>query len=98
MGWSNNEDRRDHPSGSKRSAVFRSGERLAARDAGRPSEHESSGTPTTMPAIILPLRTPRLVLRDFVPGDFDAIHSYASDPDVTRFMFHGVRSAADTRD
>jgi RimJ/RimL family protein N-acetyltransferase len=51
-----------------------------------------------MPAIILPLRTPRLTLRDFVPDDFDAIHGYASDPDVTRFMFHGVRSEADTRD
>ena len=32
-----------------------------------------------MPSIILPLRTPRLTLRDFPPGDFDAIHSYASD-------------------
>ncbi len=31
-------------------------------------------------------------------GDFDAIHTCASDPDVTRFMFHGVRTAADTRD
>ena len=33
-----------------------------------------------------------------MPGDFDAIHSYASDPGVTRFMFHGVRTEADTRD
>ena len=33
-----------------------------------------------------------------MPGDFDAIHTYASDPDVTRFMFHGVRTEADTRD
>jgi RimJ/RimL family protein N-acetyltransferase len=47
---------------------------------------------------VLPLRTPRLTLRDFVPGDFDAIHTYASDPDVTRFMFHGVRTEPDTRD
>jgi ribosomal-protein-alanine N-acetyltransferase len=51
-----------------------------------------------MPPIILPVRTPRLTLREFVPGDFDAIHAYASDPDVTRFMFHGVRTEADTRD
>jgi ribosomal-protein-alanine N-acetyltransferase len=44
------------------------------------------------------LRTPRLTLRDFVHEDFDSIHAYASDPDVTRFMFHGVRTLADTRD
>jgi RimJ/RimL family protein N-acetyltransferase len=37
-------------------------------------------------------------LRDFVEGDFDAIHFYASDPDVTRFMFHGPRTPDDTRD
>jgi [ribosomal protein S5]-alanine N-acetyltransferase len=48
-------------------------------------------------ALILPIHTSRLTLRDFVPGDFDAIHSYASDPDVTRFMFHGVRTVEDTR-
>jgi [ribosomal protein S5]-alanine N-acetyltransferase len=33
-----------------------------------------------------------------VPADFAPIHAYASDSDVTRFMFHGVRSEADTRD
>ena len=33
-----------------------------------------------------------------MPGDFDAIRAYASDPDVTRFMFHGVRTVADTYD
>jgi len=37
-------------------------------------------------------------LRDFVEGDFDAIHVYASNPDVTRFMFHGPRTIEDTRD
>ena len=45
----------------------------------------------------IPLRTARLTLRDFVPGDFDAVHAYASDPDVTRFMFYGPRSAEDTQ-
>ena len=51
-----------------------------------------------MPSIILPLRTPRLTLRDLVPADFGPIHIYASDPDVTRFMFHGIRTEADTGD
>ena len=39
-----------------------------------------------------------MTLRDFTPDDFDAIHPYASDPDVTRFMFHGARTVEDTRD
>jgi RimJ/RimL family protein N-acetyltransferase len=47
---------------------------------------------------VIPLGTARLTLRDFVPRDFDAIHAYASDPEVTRFMFHGPRSVEDTRD
>ena len=47
-------------------------------------------------SLSLPLRTPRLTLRDFVPDDFNAIHAYASDLEVTRFMFHGVRTVADT--
>lgn len=47
--------------------------------------------------LLLPLRTERLMLRDFHPDDFQAIHAYASDPDVTRFMFYGPRSEADTR-
>jgi ribosomal-protein-alanine N-acetyltransferase len=46
----------------------------------------------------LPLSTARLTLRDFVPDDFDAIHAYASRPDVTRYMFHGVRTVDDTRE
>ena len=52
----------------------------------------------TSGALTLPIVTARLTLQDFVPGDFDTIHAYASDPDVTRFMFHGVRTANDTRD
>ena len=45
----------------------------------------------------LPVRTARLILRDLEPGDFDAIHSYASDPEVTRYMFYGPRTVAETR-
>ena len=33
-----------------------------------------------------------------MPDDFIAIHTYASDPAVTRFMFHGPRTPEDTRD
>jgi RimJ/RimL family protein N-acetyltransferase len=44
----------------------------------------------------LPLHTPRLCLRDFLPIDLQAIHAYASDPAVTRFMFYGPRDDADS--
>jgi RimJ/RimL family protein N-acetyltransferase len=47
--------------------------------------------------LTLPLQTARLTLRDFQASDFDAIHAYASDAEVTRFMFYGPRTAEDTR-
>jgi len=46
---------------------------------------------------MLPIRTARLRLRDFVISDLDAVHAYASDADVTRFMFYGPRSESETR-
>jgi [ribosomal protein S5]-alanine N-acetyltransferase len=46
----------------------------------------------------LPLATPRLLLRDFRIDDVDAIHAYASDPEVTRYMFYGPRTDAETRE
>ena len=48
------------------------------------------------PSLDLPLHTPRLYLRDFLPIDLQAIHAYASDPAVTRFMFYGPRDEADS--
>jgi ribosomal-protein-alanine N-acetyltransferase len=45
----------------------------------------------------IPLRTARLTLRDFTPNDLHAVHAYASDPDVTRFMFYGPRTIASTQ-
>src|SRR5262249_27881307 len=46
----------------------------------------------------LPIHTPRLTLRDFRAFDFDPVFAYASDPEVTRFMFYGPRDQAETRD
>ncbi|GAA5200040.1 GNAT family protein [Rugosimonospora acidiphila] len=40
--------------------------------------------------------TSRLVLRDFSASDRDAVHGYASDPEVTRFMDWGPNSPRDT--
>lgn len=48
--------------------------------------------------LTLPIRTQRLLLRDFVVADFGAIHAYSSDPEVTRFMFFGPRDEADSQD
>ena len=39
----------------------------------------------------------RLILREFVEIDENAVHSYASDPIVTQFMDWGPNSAEDTR-
>ena len=44
------------------------------------------------------MHTPRLTLRDFRVSDFDAVFAYASDPEVTRFMFYGPRNKAETHD
>jgi len=40
---------------------------------------------------MLPIRTARLALREFVPSDFAAVHAYSSDPRVTRYLFFGPR-------
>jgi RimJ/RimL family protein N-acetyltransferase/catechol 2,3-dioxygenase-like lactoylglutathione lyase family enzyme len=44
------------------------------------------------------LQTKRLILRDLVLADFDAVHEYASDPLVTRFTSFGPNTAEETRD
>jgi ribosomal-protein-alanine N-acetyltransferase len=46
--------------------------------------------------LTLPLRTPRLNLREFVATDFAAVHAYSSDPRVTRYLFFGPRDEQST--
>ena len=48
--------------------------------------------------IHLPLQTERLLLRDFEDGDWQAVHCYASDPEVARFMVWGPNTEEDTRE
>lgn len=45
-----------------------------------------------------PLETERLVLRNLNDSDFDAVHAYASDPVVVRYMPWGPNSESDTSD
>jgi len=46
----------------------------------------------------LPVRTPRLNLREFTADDFDAVLAYSSDPRVTRYLFFGPRDADSTQE
>ncbi|HTD74618.1 MAG TPA: GNAT family N-acetyltransferase, partial [Steroidobacteraceae bacterium] len=49
-----------------------------------------------MRKLIVPVRTARLNLREFVATDFDAVHAYSSDPRVTRYLFFGPRDSDST--
>jgi len=51
---------------------------------------------TEPPQIQLPIRTERLILRDFQPEDADAVHAYGSDPEVTRYTPWGPNTWDDT--
>jgi RimJ/RimL family protein N-acetyltransferase len=46
--------------------------------------------------LIVPVRTARLNLREFVRTDFDAVYAYSSDPRVTRYLFFGPRDEDST--
>ena len=44
-----------------------------------------------------PIRTERLLLRPFTQGDFDAVHAYANDDTVIRFMDWGPNTLEETQ-
>ena len=44
------------------------------------------------------LKSERLTLREFHDNDFEAVHAYATDIDVVRYMDWGPNSEAETRD
>jgi RimJ/RimL family protein N-acetyltransferase len=45
---------------------------------------------------VVRLATPRLSIREFVASDFDAVHAYASDPVVTRYLYWGPNTSKQT--
>ena len=47
--------------------------------------------------VVKTLETERLILRPFEETDFEAVHSYASDAENTRFMEWGPNDESDTR-
>jgi RimJ/RimL family protein N-acetyltransferase len=44
-----------------------------------------------------PIRTERLLLREFTQEDFDDVHAYAIDPDVVRYMDWGPNTLEETQ-
>ena len=44
------------------------------------------------------LETPNLLLRSFETTDFDDVHHYAQDPEVTRYQFWGPNDENETRE
>jgi len=44
------------------------------------------------------IETPNLILRPFEESDFDAVHAYAADREVTRYLTWGPNSPAETRE
>jgi ribosomal-protein-alanine N-acetyltransferase len=44
----------------------------------------------------LPIRTPRLQLREFTAADLESIYAYSADPRVTRYLFFGPRDRDST--
>lgn len=47
---------------------------------------------------LLPLSSPRLLLRDFDPEDFWEVHAYTSDPEVTRWLPWGPCTEVETQE
>jgi len=45
----------------------------------------------------MPIRTKRLVLREFQVDDWQSVHEYASDEDVIRYVEWGPNSEADSK-
>lgn len=43
------------------------------------------------------LTTSRLVLREYAQSDFDAVHRFASDPEVATFVAWGPNTPQDTQ-
>ncbi|MDM9382145.1 GNAT family protein [Chlorogloeopsis sp. ULAP01] len=50
-----------------------------------------------MSSICPPLETERLILREFAESDWQAVHTYASDPAVVRYLPFGPNTEEDTK-
>lgn len=46
----------------------------------------------------IPLTTERLVLREFEESDWQAVHEYASDPEVVAYVTFGPNTEQESKD
>lgn len=60
-------------------------------------EQESPGQSQIYPTLALPMRSRRLVIRDFVPGDLGALHAYSERREVTKHLLWGPNSVEQSR-
>lgn len=51
-----------------------------------------------LPIISLPIETPRLILRDFVSADLEAVHAYSGREEVSRFLIWGPNTLSQSRE
>lgn len=56
------------------------------------------GRAQAAPSIMLPIETPRLILRDFRKSDLNAVHAYASLEDVARYLIWGPNTLAQSKE
>ncbi len=56
------------------------------------------GRARAAPSIMLPIETPRLILRDFRKSDLEAVHAYASLDEVSRYLIWGPNSLAQSKE
>ena len=58
---------------------------------------KSADAASEFPLLALPLRSRRLVIRDFMPGDLGSLHAYAERPEVTRHLLWGPNTVEQSR-
>jgi RimJ/RimL family protein N-acetyltransferase len=55
------------------------------------------GREKPVPAVSLPIETPRLILRDFKKSDLKAVHAYSSLEEVSQYLIWGPNSLAQSK-
>lgn len=65
--------------------------------APMPTTSVSADPDRDFPALALPLRSRRLVVRDFVSGDLGALHAYSERREVTRYLLWGPNTVEQSR-
>lgn len=62
-----------------------------------PAELETPKQTLVYPTLALPMRSRRLVIRDFVAGDLGALHAYSERREVTKHLLWGPNTVEQSR-